>query len=103
VKDENIYAVLQVKGFLYGECRPRGYCGCGLEENTLWLKFDNNLKLVDSQSYLTGSCRETISSETKIINDGGGTHIIIEYNDPDVDKEVRLFYNNSEPERGLTK
>ncbi len=97
------YAVIQVNGYLYGEARGHGFCGAGEEENTLWLKFDEKLNIVDVQSYLTTSCRESIGSTTLLRHDADLLEIELEYSKAGEDNKNRLRYSSYEPDKGFQK
>lgn len=97
------YAVIQVNGYLYGEARGRGFCGAGEEENTLWLKFDEKLNIIDAQSYLTTSCRESIGSNTLLRHDADLFEIELEYSKAGEDNKNRIRYSSYEPDKGFQK
>lgn len=96
------YAVIQVNGYTYGK-GSSGFCGVGEEENTLWLKFDKNLNIVDAQSYLTTSCKESIGSNTLLRHDADLLEIQLEYSKAGVVDKNRLSYSSYEPEKGFYK
>jgi hypothetical protein len=55
----NYYVVLTISGPSH-EGNPSSYCGAGTEENLVWLKLDNQLKVLDSKKHLVESCYKSI-------------------------------------------
>jgi hypothetical protein len=56
---KNYYVVLTISGPSQ-EANVSSYCGAGTEENLVWLKLDNKLRVLDSKKYLVESCYKSV-------------------------------------------
>jgi hypothetical protein len=93
------YLLLEASGPSRGQSAASSYCGAGVETDLVWLKLNTKWEVVDSSSFLQGSCFETADGP-----DEG------EWNGPVYSLEVTNYHDNAiylvkysyrEPEKGL--
>lgn len=102
-KEDGVYALFQTKGYTKGDCYGRGYCGCGNEENTLWLYLNKSGGIEDVLSILTNTCNEGIVSSVKTFS---STHLVgpkfaIEIFYPSDNSTKKYYFQTHKPEEGL--
>ena len=94
-----IYLLLEANGPSRGRSAMSGYCGAGFESDLVWLKLNARWDMVDSSSFLQGSCLQSVDGDKPAKWNGSVYHFEV------INRHEATWYSVTysfrEPEKGL--